>query len=97
LYETDHSDGESPVPVDSDLFIVDHHDTTIVEQMGRELFSLFILALAFEIKKIPGQATKTETRRWANTFFDALADEAVKAGIAKDRDDALTLVVPAFA
>ncbi|KAK4226432.1 hypothetical protein QBC38DRAFT_231089 [Podospora fimiseda] len=65
--------------------------------MARELYSLFILALAAEIKEVRGKTTKTDTRKWANTFFDALAEEAVKARLAVDLDDALTLVIPAFA
>lgn len=65
--------------------------------MARELFSLFILALAAEVKEVRGITTRTPERRWANTFFDALGNEAVKAGLAVDLDDALTLVIPAFA
>lgn len=88
---------ESPRVLHHELVTFDSEDTTFTEQMGRELFSLFVLALAAEMRQVPGRTTKTEERKWANIFFDSLAEEAVKAKLAKDLDDALTLVIPAFA
>ncbi|KAM7203209.1 hypothetical protein V8F20_004151 [Naviculisporaceae sp. PSN 640] len=88
---------EPPRIVNSDLAIVDLHRTTYLQQMARELFSLFILALAAEINEVRGVTMETADRPWANSFFDDLGNEAVRAGLATDLDDALTLLIPAFA
>jgi hypothetical protein len=69
-----------------------------------ELFSLFILAVAAEISDIGGITTKLPPhltsggrRVWDNTHLTALAEQAVRANLVTNLDEALALVVPAFA
>nr|XP_036582241.1 ankyrin repeat protein [Colletotrichum truncatum]KAF6790901.1 ankyrin repeat protein [Colletotrichum truncatum] len=72
-------------------------------QYAQELFSLFILALASAIEKINGDGM--ESRRnigginpvREHPVFRLIADEAVKAGLAQDTQEAYTLIIPAFA
>ncbi|KAH9236329.1 hypothetical protein K456DRAFT_1945541, partial [Colletotrichum gloeosporioides 23] len=70
---------------------------------AQELFSLFILALAENIKQVKGVTeprgaeVESNRRQWKNSVFDSIAEEAVKAKLAQDIDEAYTLIIPAFA
>lgn len=84
------------------IYVTATSETTIVDQCAQELFSLFIFAIAAEISHVGGEtvllASSNGGRRlWDNTLLTALADEAVWANLAPNLEEALTLVIPAFA
>jgi hypothetical protein len=61
-----------------------------------------MLSIAAEISEIGGVTTAVSSqigrsRSWDNTVLTSLAEQAVRAHLARDLDEALTLVVPAFA
>ncbi|KAK0634195.1 hypothetical protein B0T14DRAFT_386544, partial [Immersiella caudata] len=76
---------------------------------AQEILSLFMLAIAAEIKKVGGDtfdrpptdmATSDRTRvprTIENTVFRDMAREIVKTGIAYDIPEAYMLIIPAFA
>ncbi|KAK4149324.1 hypothetical protein C8A00DRAFT_18969, partial [Chaetomidium leptoderma] len=68
----------------------------------QELFSLFILAVTAEVASVGGKTSillpHGETgRRWNHTLLTSLAWQAVRANVAANLEDALALVIPAFA
>ncbi|KAG7284220.1 hypothetical protein NEMBOFW57_010584 [Staphylotrichum longicolle] len=76
----------------------------ILTHCVHELFSLFILAIAAQISDIGGITTELPPhmtsggrRVWDNTNLTALAEQAVQANLVTSLDEALALVVPAFA
>ena len=76
-------------------------DADIVTHCAQELFSLFILAIVAEVSSVGGTTSslpQTGTQRlWNNTLLTSLAEQAVQAKLATNLDEALALVVPAFA
>ena len=65
-----------------------------------ELFTLFMLSLTSQISRIKGHTTKVtgpNGESWTNDTISELARAVAQAGLAEDEDEALTLVVPAFA
>ncbi|KAK4033249.1 hypothetical protein C8A01DRAFT_19774 [Parachaetomium inaequale] len=69
---------------------------------AQELFSLFILAIAAEVSSVGGTTSPLppqggKYRVWDNTLLTSLAEQAVRTKLAANIDEALTLVVPAFA
>jgi hypothetical protein len=73
----------------------------LATQCAEELFSLFIDAIAAQIKKIEGGANKVpysrDSRRlWDNPLLSAIAAVA-KDHLTLTQEAALTLVVPSFA
>ena len=73
-----------------------------MEQCAQELFSLFIFAIAAEISHVGGETMLLSSssggrRLWDNPLLTALAGEAVWANLAPNLEEALTLVIPAFA
>ena len=73
----------------------------LVTQCARELFSLFIDAIATEITDIGGMTSKLPAKRrsmrvWDNSLLTALANEAVVAGVVETLEEGLELVVPVF-
>ncbi|KAI8649387.1 hypothetical protein NCS56_01486800 [Fusarium sp. Ph1] len=85
------------------LVIQTRRDSGLLLQWTQELFSIFMLAVASKVERVPGKTEEVEGKRGPgkrslkNSFFDTIADVAVKEGLAHDRDEAYTLIVPAFA
>ncbi|KAK0708113.1 hypothetical protein B0H67DRAFT_451449, partial [Lasiosphaeris hirsuta] len=74
-------------------------------QFAQELFSLFMLAIASQIAEVGGITTEQPTanreseggRQYHNSFFTAIATEIVEIGLARTMEEAVLLIVPAFA
>jgi hypothetical protein len=87
----------------TDLVIQTRRDSRLLLQWTQELFSIFILAIASKVERVLGETKEVEgkrepwKRRFKNSVFDTIADVVVKEGLAHDRDEAYTLIVPAFA
>ena len=69
---------------------------------AQELFFLFILAIAAEVSSVGGTTSPLPPQRgryseWDNTLLTSLAEQAVRTKLVANIDEALTLVVPAFA
>ncbi|KAJ4192437.1 hypothetical protein NW767_010663 [Fusarium falciforme] len=62
-----------------------------------------MLAIASKVKRVLGETKEVEGKRGPgkrclkNSVFDTIAEVVVKEGLAHDRDEAYTLIVPAFA
>ncbi|KAK4098410.1 hypothetical protein N658DRAFT_544180 [Parathielavia hyrcaniae] len=98
------ANGQDGTPV----AIVNLGETLSLQRVVMELFSVFILAVAENIKKIKGEAIRRADpfegvpdrnypRIWEHPLFEALAEIAVKADISSTKTEARTLVIPAFA
>ena len=80
--------------------------SNIVSKYAKELFSLFILAVARQISNVGGQASELSSSdcllqgtraEWRNTLFTELAESVVQSGLVEGIEEALSLVIPAFA
>ncbi|KAI8712066.1 hypothetical protein NCS52_01471900 [Fusarium sp. LHS14.1] len=85
------------------LVIQTRRDSGLLLQWTQELFSIFMLAVASKVERVLGETEEVEDkggegkRCFKNSAFDTIADVVVKEGLAHDRDEAYTLIVPAFA
>ncbi|KAJ3459808.1 hypothetical protein MRS44_015881 [Fusarium solani] len=85
------------------LVIQTRLDSGLLLQWTQELFSIFMLAVASKVERILGETKEVEGKRgegkrcFKNSVFDTIADVVVKEGLVHDRDEAYTLIVPAFA
>jgi hypothetical protein len=99
----DNGAGGSEVPQDAPqyYYITLTKNANLVTQCARELFSLFIDAIAAKITDIGGKTSKLPAKRrsmrvWDNSLLTALANEAVVAGVVSTLEEGLELVVSAF-
>lgn len=87
----------------NNLVIQTRRDSGLLLQWTQELFSIFMLAVTSKVERVLGETKEVEGKRgegercFKNSVFDAIADMVVKEGLAHDRDEAYTLIVPAFA
>jgi hypothetical protein len=95
-------------PHDLSVAIVELGEQSLMDRVVKELFSLFILAVAENVEAITGQTVSRADPRmgvddeayprfWENTVFEHLADIAVEAEITTSKSEARALVIPAFA
>jgi hypothetical protein len=89
--------------VATQAFVATTENVTIVDQHAQELYSLFMLTMAAEIKSIgpsttlPPNAHSPTPRLWDNRLISHLAEIAVDCKIVGGLEEGLMLVVPAFA
>ena len=76
---------------------------SIEQECAREIFSLFMLSICVRVERVEGRTqrnpgiTPKAPSTISNTVFDALAEATVDAKLMVIPDDALALIIPAFA
>jgi hypothetical protein len=76
-------------------------ETDLAHHCALELFSAFMFEITAYFKYVGGRTTTSETSGygdyWSNELITALAEVVAEAGLVEDKDDALPILIPAFA
>jgi len=101
--ETTQGDDQGQSEMKDIIYTIPITDADIGLRCAQELFSLFMLAVALQTAEVGGVSAnrpKKESPRqveWSNSVFDGIAAEVVKAKLVSSIENAMMLIIPAFA